>query len=297
MAEEQATNADFFGKIASNKYTVPIIIGAGVVAIGIVLLVTSKPSNGITPTPIPPNGTTPTPLPPTPTPGVPLYSVLTPYTSSCTPYIWKGASRAQWDTLASLTESYFKQNNYHGDGEYIANFAGEIIVHRGPIKPTSIVYPYSEVEGLASWIKSGGIYIDYCGYPMYYDDCQVWWFGTTSPGATGRWNYFCDKLGVTELSYPSGAIVQSVNSNFFSQKPYAEFQFDRSLNILKSMPSRSKMVTSNMVSSLQKVPFILNSVYSMFALRSGNGFYAYSNPGNSPANYATFLKAVHANLI
>jgi hypothetical protein len=230
---------------------------------------------------------------PLPTPTVPLYSVINSYVSSCKPYAWNAASDTQWRTIAGLCEGNFKQSQYYkGDGKYIANFSGDIF----PSNTMPIIKNrHTPMIDLANWIKSGGIYIDYCSYPFYHSDCQIWIFNN----AFSCGNCFADfshYFGIKELGN-TGILGSPNNSDFDAKKTYLNFPYVNSLTLRSSMPSRSIFITSDSLYPNNQVPYIPSKIYSMFALRIGNGFYAYSNVKNNATDYANFLIAVHNHQI
>lgn len=304
MAEGKSS----FDKIKNSKYTTPVLIGGGVIAVGAALYFflgsqnkqeqekqsgkkqqTDEPGKDTGPSNIiisPPNQS------------VPLYSLFKRFRSANLPFIWNSAPTLKWDTVVANTEYIFKQS--HTRSAYIANLAGEIIVNQDPIKNYNSSDMLGQGKSLAGWVNAGGVYVDYTLYPMYYPDGALY-IGTMLDGNLERWNRFCDELGIKELGYIlTGGILRPkiIASNFWSKINYSQFTYNRSLTILgTSMPSRTVFKTSDMIPALNHVPYIPNAVYSMFALKGKYGFYAYSNLNNDPNDYATFLNAVHSGQI
>lgn len=224
-----------------------------------------------------------------PVPTVPLYSVINGYVSSCKPYAWNAASDAQWRTVAALCEGKFKQSQYYrGNGKYIANFSGDIF----PSNTMPIIKNKTDpMNDLANWIKSGGVYIDYCSYPFYHSDCQLWFFNNAF-GCGNCFSDFANAFGIKELGN-STILGTPYNSDFDAKKTYLNFPYANSLTLRSSMPSRTIFATSDLLYPNSQVPFVPSKIYSMFALKIGNGIYAYSNVKNNPVDYANFIFAVH----
>lgn len=213
-----------------------------------------------------------------PQPTVPLYSVINGAIARCKPYAWNAATDAQWRTVASLCEGKFKNGQYYrGNGKYVANFSGDIIPEYGK---------FNGLLALAKWIQSGGVYIDYCSYPMNHFDCQLWLFNSayTYPLA------FCGFVGDFGIPEFPGSFA---SVDFNARKTYLGFPYPNSFTLRTKMPSRSVFLTSDLLYPNSKVPFVPSKIYSMCALRIGKGIYAYSNVQNNATDYANFLIAVH----
>jgi len=233
---------------------------------------------------------------PVPQHSVPLYSIIHGYISSCSPFTWNSTTNAQWDALAGYCEGAFKNSQYfRGEGRYIANFSGDIFP-KLPFTKGNPSNATTDENTLAGWIKNGGVYIDYCQYPFSLPDCLVWlpFITPLLPIAEGHWAGFCGDLGVHEFEWIN---MFTMGSDFDAKSTYTSFPYKYSLVLRGNKPNRSVFLTSDMISSLSNVPYVQSKIYSMFALRVGNGIYAYSHMNNRAQDFATFLIAVHNRLI
>jgi hypothetical protein len=233
---------------------------------------------------------------PVPQHTVPLYSVIHGYVSSCSPFTWNSTTNAQWDALAGYCEGAFKNSQYfRGEGKYIANFSGDIFP-KLPFTKGNPSNATTDQNTLASWIKGGGVYIDYCQYPFSIPDCLVWIpiIGPPNVIGEGVFSNFCNDIGIHELGWYS---IFNQGSDFNAKKTYVSFPYKYSLVLRGNKPNSSIFLTSDRIASLSNVPYVQSKVYSMFAIRAGNGIYAYSHANNSAKDFATFLIAVHNRLI
>lgn len=135
---------------------------------------------------------------------------------------------------------------------------------------------------LAGKIAAGMVFLDYCGYPMYYIDIPAKPALKPRPQSIGQagFTYF---LREASIYFPH---------DFFADKN--QFRYPRSLRILREMP-QGFIPNTAMPCKTDGYP----KIYSNFALKIGKGyyFYAYAHRdgyGPIPKNYAAFVQKVLA---
>jgi len=141
-------------------------------------------------------------------------------------------------TMASVTPS-----------QVYINGAGEVLPDSAPYADTD------QARALAAWISQGGIWLDYCGYPMFYEETYL---GTSRQGENG----FRDFLR---------AAGYDTETTFYS----SDFVYPRSLVVKGSGQKPVGMIINT------EAPQAGNT-YSSFALQIGKGWYFYAYASNNP---------------
>lgn len=190
-----------------------------------------------------------------------------------------------------LSTGFQTSNNYRGADKYVYNRSGEMLPQKPPIEEKTFFNPDKDIESLEEFIRQGGVFIDYCGWAMLYEEGAFSAIGLFQKPK--KWNTFCEIMQIPELGIAPG-FVRTLSQ--FNVTDLPNYQQDtgmvNSLWITGSeRPSPTKFIpeTTN-----ANVPFDDDAgVYSMFALRRGTGFYFYSNRFNNPKDYFDFIMRVH----
>lgn len=143
---------------------------------------------------------------------------------------------------------------------------------------------------VAAFVRSGGVYVDYCGWPFYYS-------GTTG----GNWNQFLDDLGVSlGASHDFLLLTQVAGQDFaFDLSRYSWYSqytsggstptipYPYGLATTTNLANKGFPVAPRFVSRLPLSPPVY--VYNMFAIRAGRGLYFYAYNGIAVSTYAAFI--------
>lgn len=132
------------------------------------------------------------------------------------------------------------------------------------------------IEAAARGVMSGQIWVDYCGYPMYYVDTPMW----------GLPAWRAEEKGFNTFLRTGGVLF---NCDFWANRE--AFQFPRSLRVLEER-------VPNFVTPNLNTPHT-SRIFSCFALKMGDGyyFYAYAHPsgeGVPPNVFSQFISRVLA---
>ncbi len=109
------------------------------------------------------------------------------------------------------------------DRYVIINGAGEDIPY------SSQLHKQFDPQIVADFVKGGGVWIDYCGWPMYYTSGAG---GGSYGDATGPggWSSFCENLGYGWLADANFTVPPEITYN-----PYSKYPFPRGFPLAESL--------------------------------------------------------------
>lgn len=169
------------------------------------------------------------------------------------------------------------------------NWGGEILA--APQGSSGALTPY----GLAGMVKSGAVWVDWCGWPMFY--------GSTGTYGAGGFGTFLSALGIvaTDLPYdparpifgyiepgqPGAPFTEPIMYGCFALPGQLGDGYDRSLIVDRSLSSmdtngRPWQVNTDAPFQYWDIGGNRQYVYSSFAILAGNGAYIYAYGNDTP---------------
>ncbi|MDA8118472.1 MAG: hypothetical protein M0Z85_00140 [Gammaproteobacteria bacterium] len=184
------------------------------------------------------------------------------------------------------------------DRYIIVNGAGEDLPY------SSQLHKQFDPQIVADFVKGGGVWIDYCGWPMYYTSGAG---GGSYGDATGSggWSSFCENLGYGWLASANFTVPPEITYN-----PYSKYPFPRGFPLAESLigvcyPAGQTFAVNGTFNSYQQ-NLTGDGFSSMVVLHPpGGGYYFYATwvptfeqvissnvPGVPIDTYASYIQSV-----
>lgn len=148
---------------------------------------------------------------------------------------------------------------------------------------------YPDELSIASFVMGGGIYVDWCGWPMYYYSWSPWGGGSNS-----RFRSFLDSAGVYS-DYVS-SFIPGFSPEMLTLQCYGA-PFERMLISSYQFPARDSVIvapTIYPICSSMSDPYY---AYGVVGINAGNGWYFWasineSGPRVGAKDYANFIRSI-----